>query len=270
MPEHQHTKQAGPCLGGCVVLCVASACCAGAPLEHKNNVGQSIAHPLARFDLRLRYQDMPGHAEGTLLEARLDKPLPLIKGWTLNTRLNLTGWISDLAGSDNPSAHYVAGMGDLYTQLFLVAPALGQTSVGFGTRSYFPTAGQDQFGFGKYRLAPFVVVQRELTSLPAGSFYGLGLRNEFSFAGDDAREDINRLQIVPILTLAFPQQTFVTLFPEIVIDWQRDNGVFLPFDIEVGRKYAADRAVSLRMQVPLMNEVHNYDWTVEARWSMFF
>ena len=81
---------------------------------------------------------------------------------------------------------------------------------------------------------------------------------------------MNELQIVPVLTVLLPRQSFVTLFPEITVDWEHDNHVFVPFDLEVGRKYASDRAASLRLQLPLVNQTHAYEWVLEARWSFFF
>jgi hypothetical protein len=253
-----------------LVLCVHAAPSWAAKEAPHANVGQSIAHPLTRFDLRLKYQDLHGNQEASLLEARLERPFQFENKWTLNARLSMTGWWSDISHDADDGAEYHIGTGDLHTQLFFIAPAMGRTSIGFGVRNYFPVATEDQFGFGKYRMAPFFVVQRQSTWLPAGSFYGLGIRNEFSIAGDRRHEDVNRLQIVPSLTVVLPRQSFVTLFPEIVIDWERDNGAFVPLDVEVGRKYAPDRAASLRLQVPLINDLDSYDWTLEVRWSMFF
>ena len=243
---------------------------AAAAEQHDGNVGQSVAHPLSRFDLRARYMAFEGDSEAEVVEARLEHPLSLAGGWTLNTRVVVAGWVSDLASQDNRNGDYSAGIGDLYTQLFFIAPTLGETTIGFGLRNNFPTASADQFGRGKYRVTPMLVIQRSANWLTKGSFYGLGIRNEFSIAGDRAHRQINELQLVPLLTVLLPHQSFVTLFPEIIIDWEQDNRVFVPLDLEVGRKYAANQAASVRMQLPLLNDLHNYEWTMELRWSLFF
>ncbi len=237
---------------------------------HDNNVGQSVAHPVSRLDLRVRYMAFAGDSEAEVLEARLEHPFDLAAGWKLNTRVVMSTWVTDFASGDNRAGDYTAGTGDLYTQLFFIAPSIGDTSIGFGVRNYFPTASEDQFGKGKYRLAPLVVVQRMANWISPGSFYGLGIRNDFSVAGDRAHREINELQVVPVVTVLLPKQSFVTVFPEIVIDWQQDNRVFVPFDLEVGRKYAANQVGSVRVQLPLVNELHNYEWTLEFRWSVFF
>ena len=250
--------------------CGVAAGAARAATEQDANVGQSVAHPLSRFDLRVRYMAFEGDREAELVEARLEHPFSVAAGWKLNTRVVLAGWVTDFPSHDNREGDYSAGIGDLYTQLFFIAPSAGDTSIGFGVRNYFPTAGEDQFGKGKYRVAPLVVVQRMANAISPGSFFGLGLRNDFSVAGDHAHRKVNELQIVPVLTVMLPHQSFVTLFPEIVVDWQQHNRVFVPFDLEVGRKYAANQAASVRLQLPLVNELRNYEWTMELRWSMFF
>ncbi len=251
------------------LLCLWTGALAAAG-NHDNNVGQNLAHPVSRFDLRLRYIAFEGNSEAEVLEARLEHPFDLAAGWKLNTRVVMTGWVTDFASHDNRDGDYTAGSGDLYTQLFFIAPSIGDTTIGFGWRNYFPTAGEDQFGKGKVRFAPLVVVQRMANWISPGSFFGLGLRNDFSIAGDHAHRKINELQIVPVLTVMLPRQSFVTLFPEIVIDWQQDNRAFVPFDLEVGRKYAANQVGSVRVQLPLVNELHTYEWTLELRWSVFF
>lgn len=238
--------------------------------EHNDNVGQSIAHPLSRFDLRFKYEQFRGGDQAEIMEARLERPFDLPNAWKLNTRVSMTGWVSDLPSADNPDGGTVVGTGDLQTQLFFIAPPVGATTIGFGWRNYFPLASADQFGKGAYRMAPLLVVQRQASWLPAGSFFGLGVRNDFSISADRAHPKVNELQIVPIVTVLLPHQSFVTLFPEIVIDWEHDNHAFVPFDFEVGRKYASDRAASIRLQVPLVNQTHAYEWAVEARWSWFF
>lgn len=237
---------------------------------HDANVGQSVAHPLSRFDLRVRYMAFEADSGAEVVEARIEHPVSLAAGWKLNTRVVIAGWVTDLPSHDNRDGDQSAGVGDLSTQLFFIAPNTGETTIGFGLRNNFPTAGADQFGKGKYRVAPLLVIQRTADWISPGSFYGLGVRNDFSVAGDHGHRKVNELQLVPVLTVMLPRQSFVTFFPEIVIDWELDNRVFVPIDVEVGRKYAANQAASVRVQLPLVNELHNYEWTMELRWSLFF
>ena len=268
MASTMRSRGARACLYA--ALAVTGAVRAASDRPHGENLGQNPAHPVSRFDLRAKYEDLPGGFEATVFEARLEHPFALPRGWTLNARAQFKGWVGNPVSGDNPDGAYSAAAGDTMTQLFLIAPAAGRTIVGFGLRNFFPTAGADQFGLGRWRVAPFVVVQRPADWLPAGSFYGLGLRHESSVGGPHDRPDVDQLQIVPIVTVVLPRQAFVTLFPEIIVDWEHDGGVLVPFDLECGRKYAPDRAVSLRLQAPFADDLDSYDWTLEARWSLFF
>ena len=251
-------------------LCLVLATGQAYAVQPRDNVGQSIAHPLTRADLRLKYFDFAHQRRGLQMDARVERPFDLAHGWKVTARVSMTGWISDEPSSDNPRGDVEAGTGDLFTQVFFVAPPLGLNTLGFGGRNFFPTAGAEQFGRSRYRFAPFVVYQRQSTVLPAGSFYGLGVRYEFSYAGDRDFDKVDELQVVPVLTVLLPRQTFITLFPEIVIDFEHGEGAFVPLDLEFGRKYTPNRAASVRMQVPLKDDLERYDWAVELRWSMFF
>ena len=99
--------------------------------EHQDNVGQSVAHPLSRFDLRFKYMDFAGDQAATVMEARFEHPFDLPRNWKLNTRVNLSGWVGDLRSRDNLDGRVEAGTGDLYTQLFFIAPPIGRTSIAF-------------------------------------------------------------------------------------------------------------------------------------------
>ena len=238
--------------------------------EVHENLGQSAAHPLSRFDLRTKYANLTAGRAAMVLTARLDRPFRLRSGWKLNTRVNMTGIVSDLPSSDNPAGDVIAGTGDLFTQLLLIMPKVGNTSFGFGGRFSFPTAAQDQLGSGKYRIAPIALALHFPGWMSAGSFFGLGLRNELSYTGDGDREDVNELQLVPIVNIALPDSAFLSFFPHIRVDWEHDNRVFVPMDIEYGRKFTANRAASLRFQVPIIDDLDPYDWAIEARFSFFF
>ena len=60
-------------------------------------------------------------------------------------------------------------------------------------RPMFPTNTDDQFGRGKYILAPLIAGVYYPESLPPGSFVGVMVRDEFSYAGDEDRADFHNL-----------------------------------------------------------------------------
>jgi hypothetical protein len=83
-----------------------------------------------------------GDSEAAVLEACLEHPVDLGAGCKLNTRVVVTGWVTDVPGRDNRDAAYVAGTGELSSHLFFIAPAVGDTGIGPGLRDDFGIAGR--------------------------------------------------------------------------------------------------------------------------------
>lgn len=238
--------------------------------EDEDNLGQNATRPRSRLDLRIKYQQIKSDVELVKLTARFDQPFAIGNGWKLNTRVSQGFFFSDLPSSDNIDRETEEGFGDLLTQAFFIPPSDGNISFGFGLRAVFPTATQDQSGSGKYSLVPIGVMLYFPTWLPAGSFIGLGIRDEIGFGGDGDRADIHELQIVPVVNIRLPRKSFVSFFPTIRRDWKDDQDVFFPFDLEFGRAIGKGKVWSLRLQAPMVNEQNRYDWTLEARVTFLF
>ncbi|MFT4562327.1 MAG: hypothetical protein ACI9BW_002071, partial [Gammaproteobacteria bacterium] len=181
--------------------------------EGKVNLGQDPTRPRSRLDLRVKYQQITSDLELVKLTTRVDHPIVLDNGWKLNTRISQGFFFSDLPGPDKRNGSTDEGFGDLLTQAFFILPPKGKTSFGFGLRAIFPVATQDQFGTGKYSLVPIGFASYFPDWLPKGSFLGLGIRNEFGFGGDDDRDDIFELQLVPIVNIRLPGNSFIGFFP---------------------------------------------------------
>ncbi len=75
---------------------------------------------------------------------------------------------------------------------------------------------------------------------------------------------------MPILNLALPDSAFLSFFPQIRFDREHDNGLFVPLDIEYGRKFSKNLAAGPRLELPVLDDLPPYDWTIEARLSFFF
>ena len=238
--------------------------------DEEDKLGQNATRPRSRLDLMVEYAKIDSDVEAVSLTAQVDHPISFGNGWKLNTRVSQEFFFSDFPGSDNIDREMEEGFGELLTQTFFIPPSDGKISFGFGWRAQFPTATQDQFGTGKYRLTPIGVILHFPSWLPAGSFVGVGIRNEIGFGGNEDRDDINELQIAPTANISLPGKSFVSFFPTIRRDWKGDNDVFFPFDIEYGRAIGISKVGSLRLQVPMINEQDRYDWTLEARVTFLF
>lgn len=129
-----------------------------------------------------------------------------------------------------------------------------------GTQLLVPTATQDQFGTGKWQLAPSIAAAVDLPGISRGSFGALLLREQWSFAGDDARADIHQLVVQPVLNINLPDLWFVTVAPELR----------LPFDLLVGKLVSPKTVVSIELKTAIVDDFAQYDTEVEVRVGFLF
>ena len=218
----------------------------------------------------MKYEDNPGGREAQVLTLRADKPFPLSGGWKLSTRIDLPFSYSDAPSADNPTSERKFGYSDTLVQALFVTPLHGHWAFAFGTQVVFPTASQDQFGTGNYQLVPTFAAIYQLPQIRRGSFAGVVMRSQFSFAGDDNRRDINDLLVQPMLNVTLPDRWFMTFAPEMRIDLKGDGDVFLPFDMTLGRKLSKDVIMSLSVDIPIINDYRQDHWQAEFRVGFFF
>jgi hypothetical protein len=140
---------------------------------------------------------------------------------------------------------------------------------GFGLQAVFPTASDDQFGSGKYTISPIVAGLYYPECLKKGSYAGLLIRNEFSYAGNDYRSDINQLVIQPAFNANLPDKWFITMSPEIRLDWNSGQW-FVPFDITVGKLVTPRTVISLEYKAGLIKNYPLYDYELEFRTGFFY
>jgi hypothetical protein len=241
---------------------------ASAPEEE--NSGQDPTRPVTRFDIRLKYQSSPDGHESQLLTLRADKPFELKDGWKLSTRVDAPIVRSNAMTPQNVDADYNTGLGDMLLQALLITPPDGKFTFAFGTQVIVPTGSDDQFTTGKWRLVPSAAAIYQLPELSRGSFVGVVLRDDFSFAGDDGRAEINVVSLQPIFNWALPDRWFITASPEAKFNAEDGWTVFLPFDITVGKKINPTTVLSVQADVALIDDYEQYDWQVELRLGVFF
>jgi hypothetical protein len=235
------------------------------------NTGQDPTKPIARLDLRLKYQDLPGGNSSVVPTLRLDVPLELGEsGWTLGTRFDLPFVINDVPSPDNPGGDWHGGVGDALSQFLLITPPQGRWQFGFGTQVIFPTASQDQMGTGKWQLAPIIAGVYALPEISKGSFVGLLIKDQFSVAGADGRKDINDLVIQSLFNINLPDRWFLTFAPEMRFDLEDDGAAFIPFDLVVGKMITPKTVISVEFKAPLLDDYRQYDFEVEFRVGFFF
>jgi hypothetical protein len=260
-------------MGG-IFACLAVLMLCPAPIfaqedAANENSGQDPANPVRRLDLRLQYQELDDDLEAAIFTPPIDWPFVLEGGWRLNTRIDVPIIINNVPSLDNVDGDWETGVSDVLTQFLFIKP-LERSAFLFGSQVIFPTAEEDQFGTGKLRLLPTVGMVFYPTFMPPGSFIGGLARHDFSVAGDDDRAEIRAIELTPLVNIALPDAWFVTFAPELKIDLEQDNKVFLPFDVTVGKKVSPDTVMSLEFKHELIDEIHPYEWSLEARIGFFF
>jgi hypothetical protein len=96
---------------------------------------------------------------------------------------------------DQPAPVDAFGLGDIQYQGFLSPAKPGKLIWGVGPVFQFPSATDDQLGTEKWCAGPGVVGLR----MDGPWVYGALANNIWSFAGDDARADVNQMLIQPFV-----------------------------------------------------------------------
>jgi hypothetical protein len=239
--------------------------------EGEVNTGQDPTKPLRRLDLRVGYTDLPGGRSAVTQIVRMDIPNTLTDdGWKLNIRFDMPFVANDVPSRDNPSGGWEFGAGEFLAQGLLIAPPDGKFTYGVGLQTIFPTASQDQFGSGRYQIAPTIGGVYQLPEISKGSFAGLLVRNFFDVGGSDGRNEVNELSIQPLFNIALPDRAFVTFGPDLRIDWEDSAAVFLPFDVTIGKRLGKNTVISVELQAPLVSDQDRFEFKAEFRIGFFF
>ncbi|HNV86388.1 MAG TPA: hypothetical protein PKL97_05430 [Candidatus Omnitrophota bacterium] len=243
------------------------------PMEYID-FGQSEFKPADRFDVRFRYDrndTLPKPSNLYTMILRYDEKIILNNQWTIYLRSQMPLKLGDAIARHNRDGDYRAGLGDFFTQLAFIPPHREEGFVcGAGTRVYFPTATERQFGDGKYELAPLVGMAYFPRSFPKGSFIELELRDRFDFAGNRRRAHVHRLSIQPNFFYNLPRNYFVGMNPEIIVNWKDDASWFVPFHAEVGRTFKKKYVLSFNYNQGLVKDFKQYDIELELRFGVFF
>lgn len=263
--------------------------------EEPVNNGQDFTKPITRLDIRYQYQSLGGGVENHHTIFRVDMPIPLDGGKSglLYLRADMPIEYGDAPSSDNPNGDYEFGSGDLFNQVIYIPPAgsnddLPWDAWGFGVGFLWPTASQAQFGAEKYQAFPIVGFKWEQNQWSKGSFFTFLSRWYLDYAdysGGENRDDINTLELSPIIHYMVPKDSIIPYFDFIDL-WslegikfnfedgaeKQSGDVFFPFDIMLGKMLNKTTVISLEFQTPLYkdNTYDLYDWKLGGRVGFFF
>ncbi len=264
-------------LSGALALVVAlqASSFAADPEENPEdvNTGQDVTNPVQRIDVRVGYTNVPGDdLNAFTFILRYDKPIVLGDGWTVGLRFDAPFVYNNVPSADNPDGDYEFGYGDTLAQALIIKAIDKRQAVGFGTQLIAPTATEDQFGTGRWRVVPTVGYRYGLPEISPGSFFVAAVRYDRDFAGDDDRGHVSNLQLSPTLNIALPDKVFLTLYPstDIRYDFLADDW-FVPFNAQIGKLWGKSIVTSLEIGVPIYKgDAPLYDFRIEGRIGFFF
>ena len=172
-------------------------------------------------------------------------PFKLSEEWTLVTRTIVPFLSVPFAdpefGLNQGGESYVVrwneesnvGVGDINPTGFFEPTMKGNFTVGFGPTLSAPVSNAP-ISTGKWAAGPAVVVV-----YTNGPWVVGGLANNmWSFAGDDDRDEVNKMLIQPFINYNLPKGWYVSFSPIITADWENeDNGWTIPVGAGVGRVF---------------------------------
>jgi hypothetical protein len=97
------------------------------------------------------------------------------------------------------------GLGDINCMGFLAPPAGGPVNGGIGRSISFPNATDEKLGTQKWSAGPSAVA----LATPGPWVVGALVRQLWSFAGDDDRQDVSQLLIQPFVNYNLPEGWFL-------------------------------------------------------------
>lgn len=112
------------------------------------------------------------------------------------------------------------GLGDINYSLFFSPVKYDKWIWGAGGSITFPTATDDQLGSDKWSAGPTAVA----LSQPKWGSMGMLLRHLWSFAGEDARADVNQSLIEPFLNYNLPKGWYLITDLIITANWEAPSG----------------------------------------------
>jgi hypothetical protein len=111
------------------------------------------------------------------------------------------------------------GLGDINYTGWLSPAAGGPVTWGIGPSISVPSATDEKLGTEKWSAGPSAVVVAQ----PGPFVVGGLIRQLWSFAGDDDRQDVSQMLIQPFVNYNLPEGWFLVSAPIITANWEADS-----------------------------------------------
>ena len=226
--------------------------------------GQNTLRPVRRVDLRHEYENLEGGAEKQRYILRAEEKFQINENLNLAFRADIPSVTVDREES------FSSGIGDILLQSLLIEKINHRWRHTCGIRTIVPTASTDATGGEKWDIVPIVGWSVDTPELGHGSFSSLLMRYRFSTIGANSRKDRNRLEIDFDINFHLPNQWFVELTSEPVLDFENRNKWVLPVGLEFGRKIGESFIFSFEPQLFIVDDASDAQFVFESRIGIFF
>ena len=181
------------------------------------DLAQQLANPVASLisvpiQGNIDFGVGPGDGTRSVTNIQPVIPFELRENWNLISRTILP--VIDQEGIDLAGATDAFGLGDT-VQSFFISPKSSDPIWGLGPVFLLPTATDDLLGGEQWGAGPTGLVLRQ-----SGHWtYGALANHLWSFAGDDARNDVNATFLQPFVSYITDSKTTFGLSLESTYDW---------------------------------------------------
>ena len=199
----------------------ATALVAARPVLAQEDVAKTSQNPIGNV-YSFAFQDnidfKVGSNEATNNTLNIQPVLPVTVGnvnWINRTIIPVKTQGEVTAGLET-----VTGLGDITYQGIFSPAAPGKVIWGVGAALIFPTATDDRLGAGKWQTGPVAIV----LTMPGHWVIGALAQNTWSFAGDDARADVNFFFSQYFVNYNIKNGWYLTSSPIITSNWEAASG----------------------------------------------
>ncbi|PVB63245.1 hypothetical protein DCO57_04835 [Labrenzia sp. 011] len=223
------------------LLAVTLLCSAGSYATAQNDdLAKKLSNPVAALisiPFQWNYDQGYGPSKGSKMTLNIQPVIPI----TLNEHWNVisrtiapVAWQNDIAGNSGTQF----GLGDITQSLFLSPqqPGFGGLIWGLGPVLLVPTGTDSLLSSKKWGAGPTGVVLRQQGQWT----YGALANHVWSFAGDEARKDVNSTYIQPFLSYTTKDAWTFTLNAESSYDWTSDEWS-VPINAMVSKLVTVDK-----------------------------
>jgi hypothetical protein len=205
-----------------LAICGLQLTASASPVSSGEDLAKQLANPVANlisvpFQYNVDFGIGPDDAARQTLNIQPVIPFELNEHWNLITRtiLPIIDAESPAAGIDDEF-----GLGDTVQSFFLSPkdPVNGWI-LGAGPAFLWPTATDSLLGTEQWAAGPTFVALQQNGPLT----YGILANHLWSYAGEDARDEVNATFLNPFFSYVTDTKTTFTISPELTCDWGNEQ-----------------------------------------------